>query len=357
MSKSRPGESSTIPTGAKLIYSALVLLFLLGAAEISLRALSLDLYSENDFFQLNRDINFTDVYDKDRRLFWKLKKSITINSELFSSISYHTNSLGFRGPEIPARSNKFRIVALGNSCTFGWAVPYQEIFTSQIEKSLNDVEVINCGSPGYSSHQGKILSAELLETLKPQALLIMFGWNDHWPASQNLQDKDQAMPAQWLLNIQNSLSGLEIYKAVRKFSLSALRADSPEVNFARVSGPRRVGILDFKSNLLVIIEQARTARAVPVLLSPPIASLANYFPGVKKAPFHSLHDEYQQAIRRVAERTGVVFVDLQRPFDLRNDLFDFPQDDPVHFNAAGHLIAAQEIATAIGVFLPSFRQR
>ncbi|MCH7878168.1 MAG: SGNH/GDSL hydrolase family protein [candidate division Zixibacteria bacterium] len=348
MAKSRPAESAGIRTGAKFAYSAIALALMLGAAEISLRTLSLDLYTENDFFQLNRDINFTGVYDKDRRLFWKLKKSADINSKRFSSISYQTNERGFRGPHIPGKSDIFRIAALGNSCTFGWAVPYREIFTTQLEVLLNNIQVINCGSPGYSSHQGKILTADLLETLMPDMLLIMFGWNDHWPASQNLQDKHQEMPAQWLLDIQNTLSGLEIYKAVRKLSLTIFRPDSPPASFSQISGPRRVGIIDFESNLAEIIKQARAAQAVPVLLSPPIASLANYFPGVTKAPFHRLHAEYQLAIRRVAERAGVLFVDLQPPFDRRNDLYDNPRDDPVHFNAAGHLLAAREIVRVVG---------
>ncbi|MFQ5607923.1 MAG: hypothetical protein ACE5GA_08235, partial [Candidatus Zixiibacteriota bacterium] len=64
----------------KAAYGAIATILLLGLGEVVLRAVSLDLYSENEFFQVNRDINFTNVYDKDRELFWKLKKSITINS-------------------------------------------------------------------------------------------------------------------------------------------------------------------------------------------------------------------------------------------------------------------------------------
>ncbi|MFQ5607794.1 MAG: SGNH/GDSL hydrolase family protein, partial [Candidatus Zixiibacteriota bacterium] len=167
------------------------------------------------------------------------------------------------------------------------------------------------------------------------------------PASQGISDREQALPPQWVLSIQNRLSKLELYKLLRKLSLDMMRSDAPKPAFSQVSGLKRVSPLEFEKNLRDIISLAHSEQIEPILLAPPIASLKNYFPGVTHAPFHQLHAEYQGLIRQVAERTETKLLDLQEAFDLRHDLFDSPRDDPVHFNAAGHLLVAEAIATAM----------
>jgi len=50
----------------------------------------------------------------------------------------------------------------------------------------------NFGVPGYSSFQGlQLLTHEVLEA-KPDAVVVLFGWNDHWRV-QGFSDHEQKM--------------------------------------------------------------------------------------------------------------------------------------------------------------------
>ncbi len=344
-------QGSSLSTLRKLLYSAAVFVFLLALTEFVLRLSSLQFYQANSFFPQNRDINFTDIYNKDHELFWRLKPSISTNSELFSSIQYRTNSLGFRGADFPAKGAAPRIVALGNSCTFGWGVLESRTYASALGLLAPNLEVLNCGIPGYSSFQGKKLLTQIAPELQPDILLIMFGWNDHWPAGQGITDKEQSFPPQLALDIQNALSSLSIYKALRQLSLRVAGGNTPRAGMDQLSGKRRVPLGDFKDNLREIISYCRQEGIKPVLLSPPIASLANYFPGKTVSAFHDLHRAYQNAISEVGAQESVPVVALQTAFDQRTDLFDDAAADAIHFNAAGHLVVVTQVFPIIDSLL------
>ena len=74
--------------------------------------------------------------------------------------TYTINSLGLRGPEPRAEEPGLRrVLTLGDSFTFGWAVDDDEAYPRILETLLNadvgapPVEVINAGTPGYNTHQ------------------------------------------------------------------------------------------------------------------------------------------------------------------------------------------------------------
>ena len=305
--------------------------------------MSTDFYQVNSFFPQNRDINFTDVYTKDHNLFWRLKRSISTNSELFSALQYRTNAMGFRGTDFPPKTDRPRILALGNSCTFGWGVTEDSVYTADLQRMLPAFDVLNCGAPGYSSYQGKILLHEVAPKLKPDIALIMFGWNDHWPAGHGITDKEQRFPPQWALDIQNHLSALATYKALRQLSLRLAGGEAKQSRMDQLSGARRVPLTDFRDNLREMITYCREKGITPVLLIPPIASLSNYFPGKTVSAFHDLHRSYQRAIAAVGANENVRVIDLQPAFDTRTDLYDNAANDAIHFNATGHLLVAEQI--------------
>jgi len=129
---------------------------------------------------------------------------------------YSINSEGFRGEEFPADFNsRFKILALGESTTFGWDVkddesyPYylmQELqnlleseasapnkarlkpsvpsFTKTLQKN-QDIYVINGGVPSYTSAQTLLYMREILkkDKIQPDIILINILWNDIWYSS------------------------------------------------------------------------------------------------------------------------------------------------------------------------------
>ncbi|UCD94244.1 MAG: hypothetical protein JSU69_10850, partial [Candidatus Zixiibacteriota bacterium] len=129
--------------------------------EIIFTAIPIDTYFQNRFFLVNRALDYPEVFKKDYHLFWRFRPSQTIKSRFFEGREYRINSSGLRGDEIPPKSEKIRIVALGNSCTFGWRMRDDETYAKQLERIINgdtslpQVETINAGIPGYSSFQGQ----------------------------------------------------------------------------------------------------------------------------------------------------------------------------------------------------------
>ena len=140
------------------------------------------------------------IYQWDPYLIYSLKPNLDEDLSLAESLrleplwkkvggTWHlkTNSLGIRAKgEIPAKSkNHFRILALGDSITFGLAINDEETYPVQLEEILQrifpapvKVEVINAGVTGYSSRQGLVYLREKLLFLKPDLVIIGFGVDD-----------------------------------------------------------------------------------------------------------------------------------------------------------------------------------
>jgi lysophospholipase L1-like esterase len=106
-----------------------------------------------------------------------------------------TNSLGFRGPEVvlPKPHGRLRIVAIGDSITFGWGVNDDETFCSRIEQLLRekfpsrDLDVVNLGVGGYGTRQEVGLLKRNVSRLQPDLVLVGFYSND---VPESLGDKD-----------------------------------------------------------------------------------------------------------------------------------------------------------------------
>lgn len=110
------------------------------------------------------------------------------------TFSLAINSRGVRSPEfeVPKPANVFRVLAVGDSTTFGWDVEASEMYTALLEKRLGErfegfsapdgrplkIEVIAAGVSGYSSRQGLAYFASSLKEWAPDFVLIQFGIND-----------------------------------------------------------------------------------------------------------------------------------------------------------------------------------
>lgn len=100
---------------------------------------------------------------------------------------YNINSFGFRGREFSREKEKgvYRIIAIGDSCTFGVGVSSDEYtYTVLLERKLNQrlkdkkIEVINAGVPGYLCLQSLISFDVELADYQPDMIILYTGWND-----------------------------------------------------------------------------------------------------------------------------------------------------------------------------------
>src|SRR5439155_25342537 len=95
------------------------------------------------------------------------------------------NSLGFRGPEttVVKPGETFRIVALGDSVTFGHRLhfTYPALLQARLEHRpacRARIEVINAGVPGYQTRHIRGRLDEDVRPLQPDLALVLAGWND-----------------------------------------------------------------------------------------------------------------------------------------------------------------------------------
>ncbi len=96
-------------------------------------------------------------------------------------VTVTTNAFGLRGPDLPVAKppGTRRILALGDSFTFGDAVQIDEAWPSQLERRLNGdagrrFEVINAGVGGYGTAHALLLADILLPSVQPDVVVLGF---------------------------------------------------------------------------------------------------------------------------------------------------------------------------------------
>lgn len=108
------------------------------------------------------------------------------NQECFSVDAKATiNSVGFRGrePRTVRGHGDVRVLALGNSLTFGKGAGDDETYPAQLERQLREqygpeVEVINAGIGAFTIRQYVAFVEHKLPELKPDLLVIGMQWLD-----------------------------------------------------------------------------------------------------------------------------------------------------------------------------------
>jgi lysophospholipase L1-like esterase len=101
-------------------------------------------------------------------------------------IAVRVNDLGLRGPQVPAvpEPGVRRVLALGDSATFGEGLAEEDAFPAQLERELRTRtgerwEVLNAGVQGYNAADELGLLRTRGLALEPQAVIVGFNLNDY----------------------------------------------------------------------------------------------------------------------------------------------------------------------------------
>lgn len=135
-----------------------------------------------------------------------LQVASNINLHNFQQIS-SSSAAGF---------NSTRIIALGDSNTFGLHLERHQSYPAQLQQALQDqlaVEVVNLGYPGANSSRIVKNFSEIVERIKPDAALIMIGTNDFWTAAIPTDEVDLGVSTlgDWLKKHSRSYKLWSIY--------------------------------------------------------------------------------------------------------------------------------------------------
>lgn len=97
-------------------------------------------------------------------------------------VTYNERGLRDR-PILPKAEGEYRILALGDSITFGWGVPQDQIFTFRLEQLLQGrlqlpVRVINSGVGAYNTVQEVTYFKQEGVTFQPDLVMLTYVQND-----------------------------------------------------------------------------------------------------------------------------------------------------------------------------------
>jgi lysophospholipase L1-like esterase len=219
--------------------------------------------------------------------------------------------LGLRGPEV-ADDGTRRILAVGDSCTWGWGTTEDQSYPAVLKRLLDqrDTErhhtVINAGVPGYTTYQGLEYFRERGVLLHPELVIIGFGFND---AIQDGDIRDRIARERSMLPVIRLDEFLARYSYLyRWIRYQTYRPPVPDPTV-------RVSLEEYERNLSTLVQLVGEAHSQAVLLD-----------------FSSSDSPYGATVEAVAHRFGIPFV-----------RYEGPRLDSVHPTPAGYQILAEAL--------------
>jgi lysophospholipase L1-like esterase len=264
--------------------------------------------------------------------------------------SFNINSAGFRGKELlPLSAGRFRILALGDSCTFGTGgLETKDTYPAILENLLNArfgegrFEVINAGMPGFSTVYGLLLSKEhQLAQLKPDLVIICYGWNDHKPA---VTDDRSAAYARVLKDFFRTHFMLYRYITIR-FPPEEANPDIPKRTL-------KVSPYQYKYYLARIIDLFEKNKVKVIVMTAPWENRLFNEGGEWTAQTYYFHPRYVDMTKQLCLDKKVELVDMFSLFISKrtaNPLDYF--SDPFHYNKNGSRLIADKLSEVISVVL------
>jgi lysophospholipase L1-like esterase len=330
-----------------VVYSAILMMLFLGAAELAVRVWVYFFRTPAERFDLVSG-TFVLVPGEYPRI---------------NARPIQVNSRGFVGPEFiePRPPGVKRIVAIGDSCTFGQGSG-AETYPVQLSLRLNGsgsverYQVINAGIEGLNSELAFRRLVTKVTPLKPDVVTVYLAWNDLMKFDPSGQVEHPGLGA-----IAHTMDRLWLIKGMRKLIFYYIR---PMVSAPRTGPTSRTGMFadyrpaQFERNLRAIIYASKRAGAKVVVMTVPsvvseemtVADLRDanvVFPYYSSAysvgDFIDLIAAYNRSIRAAAEVDDVSLIDLAKEINERPDrrrLFL----DTMHPNQRGRELIADILA-------------
>jgi lysophospholipase L1-like esterase len=286
------------------------------------------------------------VADPDRPSNWLMRPN-QAKSLSDGDFAFSTDAEGWRTRDRPLPYEpRYRVLVLGDSCTFGWGVSDSQSSERALEALLSDlrVEVINRGIPGYSAAQGLHLLRDHLRDEYPQVAIVNYGWND---ASESWGTDGQRLSASHAPALRSVLHRSVFYQ----FLTYQLLPLVPSRRRIRVSPEQ------YREALVSLARQLQARGAKVLLATKPYNSKINNAlllnprfaeNGRKMKRWRgklSRIEQYNRVVERAAQETGVAFVDLAALVRVRNPNEVFK--GAVHPTANGHRLLGQLLAPRI----------
>ena len=270
--------------------------------------------------------------------FWVVDSALTNKSfphkEEATSFLVSTNSDGLRSPDSTPEntSDRFRIMTLGCSTTFGWGVEDNQTYPSRLQQYLDEetpqsIEVINGGQPGYTSFQGAWLWENTLQHYKPDVVLIGYVVQDARKAAYT--DKSQAiLQGDNRFLKDHFLYRMKSYMALRAV-LGSIQIQAKERGEGDEGGVFRVPPEDYVHNIRELISSIKNQGGTPVLFGYPL----------ERSGYTEMH---RKILSAAGEELDVLFLDVQERMEQATQTGEYYfKRDRGHANANGNGLIAK----------------
>lgn len=258
-----------------------------------------------------------------------------------SEVPISTNALGLRGPDVtqPKPAGEVRLLALGDSVTFGWGLRGEDAYPAQLASLLATLrpaqhfEVINAGVSGYGTWQELLWLQDDGNALQPDIVIVQLHLND---AADNLWGT-----LGWQSQRQNWLTRTSLLaRLVQRVTSQPPRSGVPcatdwQVNNNEVCWQRTTELL------IKLEESAQAAGAQVVLFPAPMRWQVET--GVRDPRAWVDAVRYQDALQQEAARHGWLFMDPLPAFRQAAASGQVLFVDVGHPNEAGQRLIAQEL--------------
>jgi hypothetical protein len=259
------------------------------------------------------------------------------------------NSLGFRGTEItpdPAPGT-LRVLALGDSQTFGNGLDLSETWPQQLEHVLQAAsgsgwQVINAGIPGTDTWQHEILLRRLLAAIHPHAVVLALYVNDVVPRHDPRNVDASMLTNTWRKHIiylfkRSSVVTWAYHLLLPWYARQSMGGDSVEdVVLSGGNDTRAERGWGQVEHSLTQMKELCDSRGVGLLVAilPRRDQVSGQHPG----------RVYNERARRITETHGIAAVDLlpslSAEYRVHRDKLFIPWDGH-NAAAANHVIAAR----------------
>lgn len=356
MSTGPEGKSAPIPFRRKFLYLlviygvfVIVLFGVEGVTRLTLPPLSsLDLFITTPEQRMQvATADQSGIFEGDPLLLWRLKPNL--DHQLWDFTVVSTNAQGIR-TDYPTRAKPtgtFRVVCLGDSVTFGYRVPsvwperptdYNPEwlpYPTLIEKQLRaanpnrKIEVFPMAVPGYTSSQGLLWLQRDIDMLKPDLLVVSFGWND---ASFSATADRHTLKSSWLVV---DLRWLIDHSQAFAHATQWLRKRSAEPAVPKPVS--RVSEMEYVANFESIVRLANAKQARVIVMAAP------YRDETTNPPEAKLMTSYRAALRENMQRDGVTYLEIPQLTEASSASNSLWFGELIHPNHMGHRLIASEL--------------
>lgn len=333
--------------GDNIVFSAALLVFLLCAVELAMRALNI-YPSDAGFMNFMKDVRQNRVQGGG----YRRVDSGTERAE--KSSDEYENSLGYRGGEFgPKSEGVARVACVGDSFMYGIGVEpgktLPELLEGLLKKEGRKVEVLNYGVPGASTADEAVIA--LTETVVENPDIVVWGFvlNDVDFGSLGTEETyfdGVAIKYNSLENMLESHDPRGIRRHVRMYNYLAGAYEDRKLTNLVVrmyadgydEKTNTNGLKKLEADMRLVSDAYRR-RGVRMLMFiyPLLVDLQGQY------PFEKAH----RKVAEIARRSGVEVVDLLPEYKGRDEKKLWVSLTDHHPNGEGQMIAARAVAKAL----------